>query len=262
MDPSVQAAIVRAANEAGISPTFALAVADRESSGNPNAHASRSIYGLFQMRGDLRQQYGSGNSSDPYTQARAWTGFISDLRNNMAQRIGRQPTDAETYLGHFFGEGRASRMISGQTPGNLAPSDVFTPAELAINPEIRNSMMVSNLVGRIGADINRREAKFGGVDQGQGVDFAAFGQPDSGGSANPGSNYSNPMQHVDFAQFGQPLAGSAGSQGPENAPSAPLSGNLSSNGPLNGAAPPDNVTTMPVQSPGTEVDLSQFGVAA
>src|SRR5208282_4067889 len=144
MDQSVQAAIVQAANEGGISPAFALAVADRESGGNPNAHASRSIYGLFQMRGDLRQQYGAGDSPDPLTQARAWTAFAGDLRNGMTARLGRSPTDAELYLGHFFGEGRASRLIAGQTPGNAAPSDVFTPNELAINPEIRNAPMVGN----------------------------------------------------------------------------------------------------------------------
>ena len=250
MDPSVQAAIVQAANEAGINPRFALAVADRESAGNPNAHASRSIYGLFQMRGDLRRQYGAGDSADPLTQARAWTGFIGDVRNGMAQRLGRQPTDAETYLGHYWGEGRASRILAGQTPGTMAPSDVFTPNELAQNPEIRNSGMVGNLVGRIGADINRREAKFGGADTGQGVDFASFGQPEGGLTYKSTSP-------VDFASFGQPEqpAGSAGNAG--SAPSGP-----SATGPISTNSGPNPGLNGPVQRPGADIDYSQFGAAA
>jgi hypothetical protein len=83
------------AEEQGINPAFALAVAQRESDFNPYAHASHSIYGIYQMSGPLRYQYGSGNSADPYTQATAWGRFINQTRSDLQNRIGREPTDTE-----------------------------------------------------------------------------------------------------------------------------------------------------------------------
>lgn len=204
MNPDIAASITQAAQEAGIDPSFALAVADRESSGDPNAHASKSIYGLFQMSGPLRQQYGSGDSSDPYTQAKAWTSFIGDMKNNMAQRLGRQPTNAELYLGHYFGEGRASRMISGQTPAGANASDVFTPTELALNPELARQGSSGNIIGSITGDITRREAKFGGeVPQGTSMYIGSNGEPDFTKFGTAQDNSSAPSaQAIDFTKFG------------------------------------------------------------
>jgi Transglycosylase SLT domain len=249
MQPEVQAAITQAAQEAGVNPAFALAVADRESGGDPNAHASKSIYGLFQMRGDLRSQYGAGDSSDPYTQAKAWTRFIGDTRSEMAQRLGRQPTDAELYAGHYFGEGRAARMIGDPSLAGAAPSDVFTPQELAGNPNLARAGSIGGIMNGLTADIGRREARYGGnseISPGNGensIDFASFGQPENGDVAT-GQPGSSPTAPIDFAQFGSPAHQDATNQ-------------------LGAATSGQNMQqTAPGMRPGTEVDLSQFGQPA
>jgi hypothetical protein len=205
MNPEVQDAITRAAQEEGVDPAFALAVASRESNFDPDAHASRSMYGLFQMSGALRAQYG-GSSNDAYDQTKAWARFINDTKAGLAQRIGREPTNDELYLAHYFGEGRAARMIGGGIPSSTSVADVFAPAELAANPNIGRAGTVGNLTSSIGADMERRQAKYGGnyANPMQGTpDFASFG--DGAGPVKTGANYSNSIP--DFASFGQPQGG-------------------------------------------------------
>ena len=234
MDSSIRDTIARVAQEEGIDPAYALAVAERESSFNPNAHASKTIYGLFQMNGGERAKYGAGNSADPETQTRAFAGYTRDLRAEMTQQLGRAPTDQEAYLGHFWGGPRASRVINGSQAG-LAPSDVFTRQELAENPELARGSSAGGLASNIMGDISRRQAKFGGGDgqapaiqgnsSGNPRDFSAFGQPlDEAGAPAKGTQVAS--NDVNFAQFGRAQ---------------------------NDEAPP---------RPGTEIDVSQFGVAA
>lgn len=186
---AVQDAIARAAQEEGVDPAFALATAERESKFDPNARASSSIYGLFQMSRNLRAQYGSGDSGDPYDQAKGWARFINDTKGNLTARLGREPTNDELYLAHYFGEGRAARLISGQTAGSTNVSDVFTPRELKENPEIAKAGTVGSLMTGIGADMEARQARFGGGGseasaaprRTAGVDFASYGD-----GASPG----------------------------------------------------------------------------
>src|SRR5260370_36541558 len=124
-------AIRRAAIEEGIDPNYALAVAQRESDFNPNAHASKSIYGLFQMTGGIRQKWGAGDSDDPYTQAKAWSRHMNgEVRPAMGNGLGRAPTDSEAYRGHHFGHDRAARMIGNYVP-NTPVDQIFTPYDLS-----------------------------------------------------------------------------------------------------------------------------------
>jgi hypothetical protein len=111
LTPQIRAAIEQAAREQGVSPAYALAVAERESQFDPNAKSSKTIQGIYQMQGGHRQQYGIGDSRDPYTQASGWGRFQHDVRKEMAGPLGRDPTDAEAYLGHHFGGVRAGRMM-------------------------------------------------------------------------------------------------------------------------------------------------------
>jgi hypothetical protein len=170
---AIQDTIARVAAENGVDPSFALAVASRESIFNPNAKASKTIRGLFQMSGPLRDKYGVGNSTDPAVQTVGWVRFINDTRKQMRAELGRDPTDGELYLGHYWGPDRASRVIAGAQAG-LSPRDVFTPRELAANPALGRADTVGQLAQRITGDIDRRKAKYGGAGQ----DFSAFGQPD------------------------------------------------------------------------------------
>jgi Transglycosylase SLT domain len=165
--------IANVAAQNGIDPAFALAVAERESSFNPNAHASKTIDGLFQMSSGLRQQYGIGNSKDPAVQTQGWSSFINDAKGQLRNSLGREPTNGELYLAHYWGPQRAASVING-AHSDLSPADVFTPRELAENPNLAKGKTVGGLASNIINDIDRRTAKFGG----QSGSLSAFGQPD------------------------------------------------------------------------------------
>jgi hypothetical protein len=196
MTPDVQSAITQAATEAEVDPAFALAVAERESDGHyawddPKAHSSKTIFGLFQMSGDLRQRYGVGNSSDPYTQAKGWTSFINDTKQQLTNHLGREPTNQELYLAHYFGEPRAAHLIGGRFGPDTNVRDVFTPQEMAENPNFARAGTTGNLMAGISGDITKRAMRFAG---GQGAtaeppDFAMLGttpQTLTPTSTNPG----------------------------------------------------------------------------
>ena len=176
---AIREAIVKAAKDSGQDPAYALAVAGRESSFDPNAKNSKSIYGLFQMSGGLRSKYGVGDSSDPETQARGFLAFTNDLRGEMAAKLGRDPSPPETYLGHYFGGTRAARMLKGDP--NTPVQDLFTPNELAQNPNLARAGTAGNAIGSITRDIQRRMGGDKGAepkaDAGMSPDFAQFGQP-------------------------------------------------------------------------------------
>ena len=182
------------------------------------------------MSRDLRSQYGAGDSTDPYTQAKAWAHFINDTKGQLAHRIGREPTNDELYLAHYFGEGRAARMIGGGIAPSTNVADVFTPAELAANPNIAKAGTVGALTSGIGADMEARQAKYGGTQispQLSGTDFASFGQANSG--ASPNSNGGQPPTALtykstspDFASFGQPQGNSQAAANPAGPRSQPI----------------------------------------
>lgn len=197
-----QAAIVRAAHEAGIDPATALAYAERESSFNPRSHASKTIHGLFQMSGPLRQQYG-GTTDDPYEQAQGWTRFYGDMKKGMSRRLGRDVTDAEAYAGHHFGEGRGARMLTMDP--STPVSQVFTPYERSINPHFDKAGTVGSLLSSVTGDIDRRRGKYGGISApaAEPMDFAQFGEPVDG--VEPVSSNLAKMEQapLDFSQFGE-----------------------------------------------------------
>lgn len=176
-----QAIIIRAAQEAGIDPSAALAIAERESNFNPNEGGKGTIRGMYQMTGKLRQEYGIGDSKDPETQARGWAIFFKDNKGEMARVLGRDPTDAEGYLGHHFGAVKAARMM--RMDPNTPVDQVFSPYEMQGNPHIARAGTVGNLNASVMADINQRQTKFGGGGESQ--DLSEFGtlaneQPSNG----------------------------------------------------------------------------------
>ena len=179
-----QESIVRAAAEEGIDPATALAYAERESNFKPTARSSKTIKGMFQMLGSLRQQYGSGDSDDPYTQAKGWAPFFKRTKAEMSYKLGRPVSDEETYLGHHFGGGRAARMLKmdPQTPVD----QVFTPNEMAVNPHFGRAGTVGNLNSTVLADMTSRRQKFGG----QVPDLSGEGTP-VGGSAQDAPDFSS-----------------------------------------------------------------------
>jgi len=172
-------AIRRAASEHGVDPALALAVAERESSFNPSAGSGSkysSATGIIQILRGERTKYG-GSSSDPYEQATAWMNYIKPVQQEMSRVLGRDPTGSETYLGHYFGGTRAAKMIAGHYHPDTPVEHVFTPNEMAANPNFGRAGTVGNLTGSILGDVERRTQKFGGVESG--TPYREAGAPDS-----------------------------------------------------------------------------------
>jgi hypothetical protein len=153
-------AIVRASQENGIDPAVAIAMAERESDGKVGATTKgSSAFGLFQLLKAERDKYG-GNTQDPYEQSTAWAKYIQGTKSEMAKNLGRDPTGAELYLGHYFGGRRASRLVSGQIPPETSVQDIFTPRELRANPNFGKAGTAGTLMASIMSDINRRTNKY------------------------------------------------------------------------------------------------------
>lgn len=159
---SLRDTIARVAAEEGIDPAYALAVAERESSLNPNAGGKGTIRGLYQMTGANRKKYGQADDAGVEDQVRAFARFTNDQRADMAKRLGRDPTNSELYLGHYWGPQRAAAAVSGAYQGHT-PGDVFTPRELEGNPNLRRYPSMDHAVADISADMERRFGKFGGA---------------------------------------------------------------------------------------------------
>jgi hypothetical protein len=198
LTPELRAAIERAAIEDGVDPATALAYAERESSFNPQARNSKTIRGLYQMRGDLRQQYGVGDSDDPYTQTKGFNRLLADNRKAMSSRLGRDVDDAEVYAGHHFGAGRAASMF--KMDPNTDVAEVFTPYERSINPHIARAGTVGSLLGEVTGDIHKRRSTYGADSN---LDFSAMGEPVDG---QPAMMASAKPEALDFSQFGEAVA--------------------------------------------------------
>lgn len=214
----IQSAIRRAAEEAGVNPAFALAVAQRESSFNPRARNSKTIRGLFQMRGDLRRQFGIGDTDDPYDQAAGWSRFIPQVRKEMSGVLGRDVGDEESYLGHHFGGRRAARMLK-MDPSTPVEA-VFTPREMRENPHFARAGTVGSLNGSVMGDIGKRMARFGGgaapALSTEPADLSSFGElvgaSDEAGDGTPTASV-QPSSLSQASSAATNPAGRAGSAG-------------------------------------------------
>jgi len=226
LDAATRAAIERAAAEHGIEPALALAIAERESNFDPRARNSKTIRGMYQMRGDHRAKHGIGDSDDPYQQTKGWGAFFGEVKKEMAGKLGRDVTGSEGYLGHHFGGVRAGRML--KMDPNTPVDQVFTPYEMSINPHFAKAGTVGRLNSSILTDIDKRQAKFGGAAPDLGlIDFAKMGEPVDMGGEDRSLNVGNPAAH-DFSPASSEVA------------------NLNTSAPAASSAP----------------DFSQFGVPA
>jgi hypothetical protein len=138
--------IVRASDEAGVDPVYMMALADKESSFDPDAKAATSsAQGLFQfvtrtwleMIRDYGARYGLvdeaaavkgrgsaitvtgglrarvlGLRSDPRVAALMAAELIKRDRDRIEARVGRPLTTTELYLAHFLGTASAGRFLS------------------------------------------------------------------------------------------------------------------------------------------------------
>lgn len=264
--------IVRAANEYGVDPAFALAVAERESNFNPYAHASKTIHGIFQMSGPLRNKYGVGDSNDPYEQSVGFMRHINDMRTDMGRRIGRDPTNAELYAGHYWGPSRAAQMASGAIHPDTPTSAVFTPTEMGGNPEFARAGTMGSLSQRIYGDINRRMGKYGGEQQSGPADFSHLAMteaPDFSafGTAPPPEDFSSfaVAQPESKPEAGNVQLDVTGDAEPSDVQASSISdflGRIFSGDDQPKASPPPKVAPPPSDYPSTEdaADARKYGV--
>lgn len=221
LDAYTHQSIVRAAQEHGIDPATALAIAERESSFNVHGGSGTplsSARGLFQLLRSERAQYG-GDSSDPYEQSSAWANYIQPHKQHMAKVLGRDPTGPELYFSHLIGPGRAARIAAGHIHPDTPIQEVMTPRELAANPFMARAGTAGNLFGSVTRDIARREAKYGGTPPPQGDGTISSPQGTAQGQAQP----------FNFAQYGE-LVDSGQSPG-ESRPSPGQTGQSDGNEP-------------------------------
>ena len=146
---------------------FALAVAERESSFKHDAKASKTIRGLFQMDAETRAKYGLGEDATPEQQAAAFEKEIKARSAELGKALGRNPTQAESYLAWHFGARGAGQLLSAD-PNTSTKDWVFSTfgdkarAVWDQNKHIRDAGTVGNLVQSISADIGKRVQKYGG----------------------------------------------------------------------------------------------------
>ncbi len=168
----ITGAIQKAAQSTGISFEYLLTTARIESNLNPTAQASTSsAKGLYQFidqtwLGTMKQDgpaLGFGRYADAITQNAdgryevadsAMRNEIMKLRNDptasamlagafsrnnasqVANAIGRQPTEGELYIAHFLGPDGASKMISAAANRPQANAAALFPAAAAANTSI------------------------------------------------------------------------------------------------------------------------------
>jgi peptidoglycan hydrolase-like protein with peptidoglycan-binding domain len=170
----IQQIIASTAAANGFPPALALAIADRESSFNPNARASQTIYGLYQMDRDWRERTGIGNSSDPATQTVGMIQMWNERAARLAETLGRQPTDGEVYVAHHLGDGgaRSAFRLINNGQGDTPMSDVVSRTAYQINPHFARAGSVGNFVNQTTADIDRRVSRWA---NGEAADPSVFG---------------------------------------------------------------------------------------
>jgi hypothetical protein len=75
----------RIAKELGIQPEIAVALAQQESSFDPNAESGKGAQGLFQLMPSVQEQFGVLDPNDPEESARAGLQFLSQLQGTFGR---------------------------------------------------------------------------------------------------------------------------------------------------------------------------------
>jgi hypothetical protein len=117
------AAIRRAAAQAGIDPNTMRSIASIESAMNPNSNANRSTQykGLYQIGRNEWARFGQGNIYSAEDNAMATARMFRENSKQFSKRFGRDPTDTELYLMHQQGLGFYTRGAMTNIQGNPYP---------------------------------------------------------------------------------------------------------------------------------------------
>jgi Transglycosylase SLT domain len=103
-NPTVKAAIEKAAADNGLDPQALKVFASIESSGNPK-DVTGSHHGLFNLTKAEFGMNGGGNIYDAADNANAAAKVLAQKKDQLTQQLGREPTSAELYGSHNQGMG-------------------------------------------------------------------------------------------------------------------------------------------------------------
>jgi hypothetical protein len=118
------AAIKRAAKEAGVDVNTMRGIASIESGMNPSSNANRSTQykGLYQIGHDEWRRFGHGGNIYSAEDNAAATGrMFSENKRQFRSRFGRDPSDSELYLMHQQGLGFYTNNAMTNISGNPYP---------------------------------------------------------------------------------------------------------------------------------------------
>lgn len=172
----IKSDIAKYAKEAGLDPNKMMMMAAMESSMNPNAKAKKGTasglmqflnetwdeqmgkhggrYGLNNDRGDVRSQVILGGE------------YMKSKANSLRKAAGRDLEFVDEYMGHFFGQGGASRMLRANPNASAAS---ILPKSVANNREIFYDGTRPRTVSEVRDLLNQRiqtKAKAFGINMG------------------------------------------------------------------------------------------------
>lgn len=122
----VQGVIEAEARRQGVDPGIAVATAWRESRFNPQAAPPQrpggpilTARGVFQLIGPNQQRFGITADSPVEDQVRAGVTMLKETTDSLRTSLGREPTAAEVYMGHFQGAGAAAAIIRANPDASI-----------------------------------------------------------------------------------------------------------------------------------------------
>lgn len=136
-----QSKVVIAAQQNGVDPTVALAIAGVETGGKYNFDAKNpasSAGGIFQIIDSTWEGLGGGDRNDPQLQIQRGMQLLKQNSDLMRKELGREPTAAEVYLAHMFGAAGAKSLV------NADPNMSMLEAVKQFDPKNANDIVRNN----------------------------------------------------------------------------------------------------------------------
>lgn len=153
LSDDVKSFIANASGRFGISQRYLSTTALFESGGDVNAKTG-SAQGLFQFMPSTGARYGLDDPFDGQASAYAAANLASDNRSFLQKALGRDVTDAETYLAHQQGAGGALALL---THGSERAASLVGTAAITGNGGNAN-MTASEFVNMITGKYNKLES--------------------------------------------------------------------------------------------------------
>lgn len=126
-------------------------LAQVESSGNPNAKAgTSSAAGIYQfiestwenLVSEMGLNYTLDDRFDPKKSRKVLEYFTNQNANYLKQKLGREPNEAELYLAHFGGMGRAGKIVDSSADTPI--TELFTEKAIEANKGVFQKHKIEN----------------------------------------------------------------------------------------------------------------------